>query len=76
MNRSSVEERVLTVISSILKVSVDSKSTRLDIPSWDSLKHVEVIFAIEDEFDIEFKEEILFELNSVSEIVRRICDEQ
>lgn len=76
MNRNSVEERVLMVISSILKVPVNSESTRLEVPSWDSLKHVEVIFAIEDEFDIEFKEEILFELNSVSEIVKRICDEQ
>lgn len=39
---------------------------------WDSLKHVELIFALEDEFDVQFTEVELEKLSSEAEVVAKI----
>lgn len=70
MGRPTIEERVLCVLASILKrdLASDTDATRENTEGWDSLKHVELIFAIEDEFAMEFSEEELGGLDSVSRI--------
>lgn len=69
MNRSEIESVVLRVLSSVLKSEVDNKCSREDFNQWDSLKHIEIIFSIEDELNIQFPEEMLSELNDVLLIV-------
>jgi len=66
---SSITETVLTILHSIVKQQVDASSSRENTPAWDSLKHIEVIFAIEDELGVEFSEAELADLNSVERIV-------
>ncbi|HET7603716.1 MAG TPA: acyl carrier protein [Gemmatimonadales bacterium] len=39
---------------------------REEISEWDSLKHMEIVFAVEDSFGIEFREDELPYLNSVA----------
>ncbi len=46
--------------------------SRANEPKWDSLKHVELMFALEERFDIEFSERELEELESMSRIISRI----
>lgn len=41
-------------------------------PRWDSLKHVEIMFAVEDAFGARFSEEDLMKLNSTDSIVRAL----
>jgi len=48
------------------KVSRDSEA------SWDSLKHVELIFMLEERFGMQFSEEEMTEMRSLDEIVRAI----
>lgn len=69
---NDIENKVISVISKVLKTDVDKNTTRKDCSKWDSLKHIEVIFAIEDEFEIEFTEEEMSEMNSVSSFVRKL----
>jgi acyl carrier protein len=69
MNRQRIENIVITVLSAVLKCNVDELSSRETLPQWDSLKQIEVIFAIEDELNIQFPEEILLNLDSVAQIV-------
>lgn len=69
MNRQQIEKVVLTVLSTVLKCEVDELATRENLPQWDSLKQIEVIFAIEDELNVQFNEETLSDLNSVAQIV-------
>ena len=59
MNKS-IEERVENVMSSVFEVSKDKikNDTSPDtIDSWDSLKHMNLIIGLEEEFDIEFDDD-------------------
>lgn len=69
MQREFIETRVIAILSMILKVPVDSIATREALAQWDSLKHIEIVFAIEDELGIQFSEAELAELDSVASIV-------
>jgi len=67
----SIEAKVVAILSSILKRDLDpgTQITRENTDGWDSLKHVELLFAIEDEFEVEFDEHEQGELDSVPKIV-------
>jgi acyl carrier protein len=65
-----IEKKVIEIISQILKYKdVNLNSSRGNIENWDSLKHIEIIFSIEDELHIEFPEESLKNLNDVRSII-------
>jgi acyl carrier protein len=56
----NLRERILKVMSLVFEVSVetlneDSSSDR--IGSWDSLKHLNLILALEEEFNVEIPDE-------------------
>jgi len=69
MDRHQIETVVLAVLASMLKREVDLNTSRDNTPQWDSLKHIEIIFAVEDELHIEFSEEEMATLDSVANIV-------
>ena len=69
MDRQHIESVVQTVITALLKCPIGAHSARANTPQWDSLKHIEVIFAIEDELHLQFDEAHLASLDSVSKIV-------
>ena len=59
MKADSIRSGVRRVLSAVLKQDLTAMVlvSRSDLPAWDSLKHVQVIFAIEDEFGIEIPDE-------------------
>lgn len=71
MERIQIEQTVLAVLTAILKhpfhegVEIARKNT----PGWDSLKHIEIMFALEDELGIEFSEDELVKLDSAAKII-------
>jgi acyl carrier protein len=67
--RNQTEARVIQTVSRALKAQVDAGSTRDNTPSWDSLRHIEVVFSLEDELGLEFSESELLEFLSVQGIV-------
>jgi acyl carrier protein len=69
MDRQQIEARVLAVLVAVLKCEAVPDSSRKNTPRWDSLKHIEIIFAIEDELGIQFSEEEMVTLDSVGKIV-------
>ena len=71
MDRIQIEQTVLVVLTTILKCPFHDRAdiTRQDTASWDSLKHIEIMFALEDELDVEFSEDELVTLDSVAKIV-------
>ena len=60
---------MLAVLANVLKCEIDLDTSRLNTPQWDSLKNIEIIFAVEDELGLEFSEEELASLDSVAKIV-------
>ena len=74
MDRNQIEQTVLTVLATVLKSPIHDSAdiTRQNTASWDSLKHIEIMFALEDELGAEFSEEELVMLDSVTKIVDAI----
>ena len=68
-----MEEKVKTIMAGILEVPVDSitEATRMgNVDTWDSLRHMEIIVAIEEAFGLEFAAEDLMEMTSMQDIMR------
>lgn len=72
---NDTENRVISIISKVLKTDINKNTTRKNCSKWDSLKHIEIIFSIEDEFKIEFTEEEMAQINSVSSFVSKLDNE-
>jgi len=66
-----IERIVLAVLTTLLKRQFEPGAdiTRANTASWDSLKHMEIMFALEDELSTEFTEDELAKLDSVAKIV-------
>lgn len=71
MEHNEIERTVRDVLGTILRQRFEAGAgiSRGNTPAWDSLKHIEIMFALEDEFGIEFSEEELASLDSVPKIV-------
>ena len=57
MNRKEIYERLNEVFQDVFgddDITVNDETTAADIDGWDSLRHISLLAAIEDEFDIEF----------------------
>lgn len=70
-----MEERVKEIIARVLNVDVGVVTDGLssgDIPEWDSVGNLAVICTIEQELNIEFPLEDLFDLTSVRSIIDKI----
>ena len=70
-----MEERVKEIIARVLNVDVGVVTDGLssgDIPEWDSVGNLAVISTIEQELNIEFPLEDLFDLTSVRSIIDKI----
>ena len=75
----SMESQVKQIIARVLNIGLDVISDDLsvgDIPEWDSVGNLAIISTIEQELDVEFPLEDLFDLTSVKSIieeVNRLC---
>jgi len=75
MIRSEVEARLLDVLATILDVprrSLGQEASRATLDVWDSLKHMHVILALEDDFKVEFSDTEISELDSASDLITAI----
>jgi acyl carrier protein len=67
----SVEPKVRELIALVLekKFPAGQAITRAKEPQWNSLKHVELIFALEDAFGVRFSEQDMVDMDSIAAIV-------
>lgn len=64
--------RILKIISQVMEVPLEQlnkESSPDTVKNWDSLKHMNLILALEEEFNITFSDEEIVELLSVEIIV-------
>ena len=58
-----MEERIKEIITEIVRIDRDTLDANIDSKEiWNSLQRVEVLFAVEDEFGIQFSEDALVKL--------------
>ena len=70
-----MKEKVYQIISQIMETSVESiseNSSGDDIDKWDSLKHMDLMMTLEEEFEIQFTDEELVESTDVKSILEAI----
>ncbi len=70
-----MEDQVKEIIARVLNVEIGDITNGLssgDIPQWDSVGNLAIISTIEQELNIEFPLEVLFDLTSVQSIVDEV----
>ena len=66
-----MEQQFINILAEVLKTSNEDLLVRFDDKTvWDSMQRVEVIFALEDEFGVQFSEAELAE----STTPQRLCE--
>ncbi len=71
MNSSEPQQLVIALVGDILGRQVDVESSMENTPEWDSLKHMQVIFAFEDALGTRLAEEEMSALRSVRALIDR-----
>ncbi len=72
MNREMIFERLNNVFRDVFDddtISVSDNTTSKDIPDWDSLEHINLIVAVEQEFGIKFNMGEVTTMKNVGEMV-------
>lgn len=72
MNDNQIEMAVITTLARVLKCEANHETSRKITPQWDSLRHIEVIFELEDSLGVEFSEAEMADLDSVDKIIEKI----
>lgn len=70
-----IEQKIKSIMSKILKIpetKIHAESSPDNIETWDSLKHINLVLALEQSFDITFDEEEIFQLISYEMILARV----
>jgi acyl carrier protein len=74
-NDASIHAEVLRVLRLVLGVDAfGGQFVRQTCPDWDSLKHVQIVFALEDAFGVAFSLEELADLNDSETIARYVAE--
>ena len=75
MSREEIYERLNEVFQDVFgddDITVNDETTAADVDGWDSLRHITLLAAIEDEFDIEFSMGQTVKMKNVGEMVDSI----
>jgi acyl carrier protein len=74
LSSPSVETEVRQLLARMLGSGTNSGGDmrRADLAQWDSLKHVEIVFALEDQFGVRFDESEFATLDSVPAIAAAV----
>ncbi len=78
MSREEVYERLNAVFADVFddeELTVNDETTAADVDGWDSLIHITLIDAVEEEFDISFDMKTIVKLKNVGEMVDVIMEE-
>lgn len=71
MNKNELWERLNRVFRDVFddrKINVDERTTSDDIEDWDSLEHINLIEAVEQEFKMRFKMKEVSGMKNVGEM--------
>ncbi|TXF36753.1 MULTISPECIES: acyl carrier protein [unclassified Collinsella] len=74
MDRSEIFEKVAEIASDVLGINADevTETTSFDDLDADSLDRLQLVTAMEDEFDLEIEEDKLLSINSVADAIEAI----
>ena len=62
-------KKIISNVFNIKEEDVKPSLTKEDVGSWDSLKQMDLIFSLEESYNIQFEIEEIAKMNSIEEIV-------
>lgn len=71
-----MRERVIKVVSDVLGLppeAIADQSSPETVESWDSLKHMNLVLALEEEFGVRFSDESIVSMLSVRSIIETVA---
>jgi acyl carrier protein len=71
--------QIKEIFAEVLEIDpnlVTESSTIENLDGWDSMKHLELVLAIESKFQINFQPHEVILLNSVERIINGICNKK
>ena len=74
---SNVEERIRNVMSAVFDMPVDEideYSSPDNIESWDSINHMKIVIALEEEFNVQFTDDEITELINMKLIIATLLE--
>lgn len=72
MDTKSRLEKVMREVFDDEEISINDETTADDIEEWDSLTHVQLIVAVEEEFGCKFSTVEVMKLKNVGEFIKLI----
>ncbi len=76
---SDIESRVRSVMVKVFQIDpgdLPAEASREHLSKWDSLRHMNLVLALEDEFGFEFSDKEISALTNLVHIVENIEDRQ
>lgn len=68
-----MKEQVKEVLKRVLNISnVPDEISQQNCDNWDSLRHLNLIVELEDEFDVSFEPEDIAEMKDIDTIIKKI----
>jgi acyl carrier protein len=70
-----MKQKIAEIISVILDIPVNEINediSRENTAVWDSLKHIQIITALEEEFDVEFEDEEIEAMTDMKKLVKKM----
>lgn len=75
MTKDEIRTRARAALAKALKVApenITDNASQMDLSAWDSVRHMNVVLAVENDFDIEFGDDELPTLTSLPNLVAAI----
>lgn len=77
MDRNMIIEKLTEVFRDVFddeSIVINENTTSNDIEEWDSIEHINLIGAVEDEFSLTFKMKEVSGMKNVGEMIDIICE--
>ncbi len=75
MSSENITNRTRSILARVLNVDpseISDDASTLNLSAWDSLRHMNVILSLENEFEIEFRDEEIQKLHSLDLLIQSI----
>ena len=76
MERSKIENSIIEIFKDVFEIKdivINDELSQKDVKDWDSIGHVGLVIAIQEEFNIEIPIEDTISLSTVGKIIDYVC---
>lgn len=69
-----MRKKIINIVSRVFETEVNENTDQKNCAAWDSLRHLNLIIELEDEFNISFEPEEIAQMKSIKKIEELLKD--